>query len=164
MTSSTGLHRITIHCRKVCLNCRCGKAEHNVVDDHDPGFYFVGKIFDRPLRSRQEEMEFCYGDVEEDSFGSGSSNGSGDESARRNGAAAKNKGQRKTVRFDWIPPNVSKTLVSALLRHVENAAKFFCRRGPVCRLPRYITVQSGSDWQGFTKHDNPSSKLGSVVS
>ena len=98
--------------RKVCLNCRCGKAEHNVVDDHDPGFYFVGKIFDRPLRSRQEEMEFCYGDVEADDD---SSNGSNETSKGRNGAGAgkNNRGQRKTVKFDWVPPNVSKTLVSS---------------------------------------------------
>ena len=34
-------------CRKVCLNCRCGKAEHNVVEEEDPGFFFVGKLFDR---------------------------------------------------------------------------------------------------------------------
>ena len=94
----------------MCLNCRCGKAEHNVVDDHDPGFYFVGKIFDRPLRSRQEEMEFCYGDVEAEDD---SSNGSNESSRRRSGDAKNNRGQRKTVKFDWIPPNVSKTLVSS---------------------------------------------------
>jgi hypothetical protein len=35
--------------RKVCLNCRCGKAEHNVVEEEDPGFFFVGKLFDRYL-------------------------------------------------------------------------------------------------------------------
>ena len=79
-----------------------------MVDDHDPGFYFVGKIFDRPLRSRQEEMEFCYGDVEQDDDSSSGPN----ESSRRSGAVKNNKGQRKTVKFDWIPPNVSKTLVS----------------------------------------------------
>ena len=85
-----------------------------MVDDHDPGFYFVGKIFDRPLRSRQEEMEFCYGDVEEEDSSVGfNTNGSGSESSKKNGEAAKNKGQGRTVRFDWIPPNVSKTLVSA---------------------------------------------------
>ena len=81
-----------------------------MVDDHDPGFYFVGKIFDRPLRSRQEEMEFCYGDVEAEE----DSNGSNKWSRRSGAAAAKNnRGQRKTVRFDWVPPNVSKTLVSS---------------------------------------------------
>ncbi|CAB4057989.1 Prickle-like protein 1,Prickle-like protein 2,Protein prickle,Prickle planar cell polarity protein 3-B,Prickle planar cell polarity protein 3-A,Prickle-like protein 1-A,Testin,Protein espinas,Prickle planar cell polarity protein 3,Prickle-like protein 1-B [Lepeophtheirus salmonis] len=48
--------------RKVCSNCRCGKAEHDVRDSEiDPGCYFVGKIFDRPLRSLKEELEFCYG-------------------------------------------------------------------------------------------------------
>ena len=82
-----------------------------MVDDHDPGFYFVGKIFDRPLRSRQEEMEFCYGDVEAEYD---NSSGSNESSKRTSAAAAKNnRGQRKTVRFDWVPPNVSKTLVSS---------------------------------------------------
>ena len=33
--------------RKVCINCRCGKAEHNVREEEDYGFSFVGKIFDR---------------------------------------------------------------------------------------------------------------------
>lgn len=106
--------------RKVCLNCRCGKAEHNVVDDHDPGFYFVGKIFDRPLRSRQEEMEFCYGDVEEDSVGSNS--GIIDGSSKKNGAAAKNKGQGKTVRFDWVPPDVSKALARRYMKALPESA------------------------------------------
>ena len=97
-----------------------------MVDDHDPGFYFVGKIFDRPLRSRQEEMEFCYGDVEAEED---SSNGSNESSKGKSGAATakNNKGQRKTVRFDWIPPNVSKTLVSEFIRHLENVAEFSCR-------------------------------------
>ena len=52
--------------RKVCINCRCGKAEHNVVEESDPGFYFVGKIFDRPLRTIAEECTFIYGEVVEE--------------------------------------------------------------------------------------------------
>ena len=32
---------------QVCLNCRCGKIEHGVVDSEDHGQFFVGKIFDR---------------------------------------------------------------------------------------------------------------------
>ena len=32
---------------QVCVNCRCGKAEHAVVEDSDHGDHFVGKIFDR---------------------------------------------------------------------------------------------------------------------
>ena len=31
----------------MCVNCRCGKAEHAVVEDSDHGDHFVGKIFDR---------------------------------------------------------------------------------------------------------------------
>jgi len=30
--------------RKVCLNCRCGKAEHNVIET-DPGFFYCWKTF-----------------------------------------------------------------------------------------------------------------------
>ena len=33
--------------KKVCMNCRCGKIEHGVLDQTDHGKYFVGKIFDR---------------------------------------------------------------------------------------------------------------------
>lgn len=86
--------------RKVCTNCRCGKAEHNVQDLHDPGFYFVGKILDRPLRSKEEEMEFCFGDQ------------SSDEESRTNDQGKK-KGVKagRMVKFDWIPPNISKALV-----------------------------------------------------
>ena len=129
-----------------------------MVDDHDPGFYFVGKIFDRPLRSRQEEMEFCYGDVE-----AGDSNG--EESSRRKsgaGNAKNNKGQRKTVKFDWIPPNVSKTLVSEFTRHLENVAKFSCRCVEVPFQDSSLRgFLGGSNWHGFFfKQDNPYSKLG----
>jgi len=35
--------------RKVCMNCRCGKAEHNVTEELDYGFSYVGKIFDRSV-------------------------------------------------------------------------------------------------------------------
>ena len=165
--NTVSLTGLPIPCRKVCLNCRCGKAEHNVVDDHDPGFYFVGKIFDRPLRSRREEMEFCYGHVEEEDDDDDGVAAVG-SNAKRNGAAARSKGQGKTVRFDWIPPNVSKTLVSS------RTASGKCRGIPssptsppglqTSALPSREKggVQSGSNWQGFIKHDSPSSKLGSV--
>ncbi len=105
----------------MCQNCRCGKAEHNVQDADDPGFYFVGKIFDRPLRTRQEEMEFCYGDVSDDSDDSEGSLGSGGggggprkgalRSGSKDGRASSGK-KKKTVRFEWVPPNISLALVS----------------------------------------------------
>ena len=101
--------------RKVCLNCRCGKAEHNVIDDQDPGFYFVGKIFDRPLRSKAEEMEFCYGENDSDSV---SSEEERLQHLRKSSLATKkipgSGVKKKTVRFEWVPPNTSKTLVRAL--------------------------------------------------
>ena len=96
-------------CRKVCTNCRCGKAEHNVQDLHDPGFYFVGKILDRPLRSKEEEMEFCFGDQSSDE-----DSGSGRRGSSSSGGSSQQKQSRKksrTVKFDWIPPNISKALV-----------------------------------------------------
>ncbi len=114
----------------MCQNCRCGKAEHNVQDAEDPGFYFIGKLFDRPLRTRQEEMEFCYGDFSssdsddgsDDSRGSLGSSGRGGGGAgasrRKGGLLKKNLGkgggerQKKTVRFEWVPPNISINLVS----------------------------------------------------
>jgi hypothetical protein len=43
--------------RKVCLNCRCGKAEHNVVEEEDPGFFFVGKLFDRYIKIQERKRE-----------------------------------------------------------------------------------------------------------
>ena len=71
--------------KKVCQNCRCGKIEHGVLDREDPGQFFVGKIFDRyayciivwllynliiiafrPLRTREEEHSFIYGDILEE--------------------------------------------------------------------------------------------------
>ncbi|TRY70369.1 hypothetical protein TCAL_04489 [Tigriopus californicus] len=84
--------------RKVCINCRCGKAEHHVVDHQDPGFYFVGKIFDRPLRSYEEELEFCYGTEEGNIHGHNQM-----------------LGKERKVKFDWVPPNISKTLAKKYL-------------------------------------------------
>ena len=37
-----------------------------MVEESDPGFYFVGKIFDRPLRTIAEECTFIYGEVVEE--------------------------------------------------------------------------------------------------
>ena len=33
--------------RKICVNCLCGKAEHDIRDQDDHGLHFVGKLFDR---------------------------------------------------------------------------------------------------------------------
>lgn len=67
------------------------------MDHQDPGFYFVGKIFDRPLRSYEEELEFCYGTEEGNVHGQNQM-----------------PGKQRKVKFDWVPPNISKTLVSSL--------------------------------------------------
>ena len=41
------IYNTELYFRKVCMNCRCGKAEHNVIEVSDPGFYFIGRLFDR---------------------------------------------------------------------------------------------------------------------
>jgi len=81
--------------RKVCMNCRCGKAEHAVVEDSDHGDHFVGKIFDRPLRSREEERKFIFGEVVE-------------EGAEEGGA--------REVTLAWAPPGVPSMLATKYLR------------------------------------------------
>lgn len=44
------------------MNCRCGKDDHEVEDDEeDIGKVVIGKLFDRPARTKKEEMEFSYG-------------------------------------------------------------------------------------------------------
>eukprot|EP00096_Caligus_rogercresseyi_P010366 TRINITY_DN3748_c0_g1_i1.p1 TRINITY_DN3748_c0_g1~~TRINITY_DN3748_c0_g1_i1.p1 ORF type:complete len:579 (+),score=185.09 TRINITY_DN3748_c0_g1_i1:191-1927(+) len=132
--------------RKVCSNCRCGKAEHDVRDSEiDPGCYFVGKIFDRPLRSLKEELEFCYGRFSPSEELKRSSrtnaNDSGNESIKTDDdedeegkqRRLKSKGnhagsssspgpvaeqQNKKVLMDWVPPNVSRALVTKYLKSV----------------------------------------------
>jgi len=61
------------------------------MEDVDPGFYFVGRIFDLPLRSKKEELQFCYGVVD-----------SSDEDEDT---------KKKSTKFDWIPPNVTNKMV-----------------------------------------------------
>jgi len=82
--------------RKVCMNCRCGKAEHNVIEVSDPGFYFIGRLFDRPLRTKAEELVFMYGDVFEDEFN-----------------------QQKAgveLKLDWVPPGVTVDIAAKYLK------------------------------------------------
>ena len=44
------------------MNCRCGKDDHDVQDDdEDIGKVVIGKLFERPARTRKEELEFSYG-------------------------------------------------------------------------------------------------------
>ena len=70
--------------KKVCQHCRCGKLEHGVVERTDHGSYWVGKIFDRPLRTREEEYSFIYGDLDIET--------------------------ERPVRLDWVPPGPSKVV------------------------------------------------------
>lgn len=49
-------------CRKICQNCRCGKDDHEVEDeDEDIGQFVIGKLFERPARTKKEELEYSYG-------------------------------------------------------------------------------------------------------
>ncbi len=95
--------------RKHCINCRCGKIEHDVIEEVDPGFYFVGRIFDLPLRSKREELQFCYGINSSSSDDDDGENT--DKEKRRTKTSNKNVNNKKNVKFDWIPPNVSTNLV-----------------------------------------------------
>ena len=55
-----------------------------MVERTDHGKYWVGKIFDRPLRTREEEYSFIYGDLDTDT--------------------------ELAVRLDWVPPGPSKVV------------------------------------------------------
>ena len=96
--------------RKVCQNCRCGKIEHGVQEGEDHGHHFVGKIFERwafscfpitlqrlifrPLRTKEEECTFIYGEVVDDSHVDA----------------------KEEVVLDWAPPGVGNSLASKYLR------------------------------------------------
>jgi len=80
--------------RKVCQNCRCGKIEHGVQEREDHGHHFVGKIFERPLRTKEEECTFIYGEVVNDSH----------------------EDIKEEVVLDWAPPGVASSLASKYLK------------------------------------------------
>jgi len=80
--------------RKVCQNCRCGKIEHGVQERQDHGHHFVGKIFERPLRTREEECTFIYGEVVNDSY----------------------EDKKEEVILDWVPPGLESSLASKYLK------------------------------------------------
>ena len=73
----------------------------------------MGKILDRPLRSKEEEMEFCFGDqsFDEDSSPGGSTGSSASGSGAATASRKKGGRKERTVKFDWIPPNISTALV-----------------------------------------------------
>ncbi|XP_068207816.1 uncharacterized protein [Palaemon carinicauda] len=75
------------------MNCRCGKDDHEVEDDdEDIGQIVIGKLFDRPARTEKEELEYCHGNSLE--------------------IVNEETGKAENVKFDWVPPNVEKTLAS----------------------------------------------------
>ncbi|ROT74701.1 putative testin isoform X1 [Penaeus vannamei] len=79
--------------RKLCMNCRCGIYDHEVEeDDEDIGKIVIGKLFDRPPRTKKEEMEYCHGNNLE--------------------MINEETGKAENVKFDWVPPNVEKSLAS----------------------------------------------------
>lgn len=46
------------------MNCRCGIYDHEVEeDDEDIGKIVIGKLFDRPPRTKKEELEYCHGNI-----------------------------------------------------------------------------------------------------
>ena len=112
--------------RKHCTNCRCGKADHNVIGDEtgaaDGGFYIIGRLFDRPMRTKKEELEFCYGNAleDEDDLLSRSHGILRDPEDSRNGT--KKTPTAKKVKFDWIPENVSDRLARKYLNQIPESA------------------------------------------
>jgi len=80
--------------RKVCQNCRCGKIEHGVQERQDHGHHFVGKIFERPLRTKEEECTFIYGEVVNDNHVD----------------------KKEEVILDWAPPGVANSLARKYLK------------------------------------------------
>ncbi|XP_063585654.1 testin-like isoform X2 [Penaeus indicus] len=79
--------------RKLCMNCRCGIYDHEVEeDDEDIGRIVIGKLFDRPPRTKKEELEYCHGNNLE--------------------MINEETGKAENVKFDWVPPNVEKSLAS----------------------------------------------------
>ena len=84
------------------------QADHNVhlVESSavDSGFFFVGKIFDRPLRSKREVMEFVYSNsaLDDDEDGSDGEEACTSFIDKAAAATAPSHGGKR-VRFDWIP-------------------------------------------------------------
>ncbi|XP_050737887.1 uncharacterized protein LOC127009154 isoform X3 [Eriocheir sinensis] len=79
--------------RKICMNCRCGKDDHEVEDDdQDIGKVVIGKLFDRPARTKKEELEFSYGNALE--------------------MVNQETGKAEKVTFDWVPPNTERNLAA----------------------------------------------------
>ncbi|KAL7642921.1 UNVERIFIED_CONTAM: hypothetical protein RMT77_006210 [Armadillidium vulgare] len=77
--------------RKICLNCRCGKDDHEVEDDEeDIGKIVIGKLFERPIRTKEEEESYSYGtDLE---------------------MVNDFTGEKEKVKFDWVPPGVGRAV------------------------------------------------------
>ena len=85
----------------------------------DGGFYFVGKIFDRPMRTRKEELEFCFGNMlEEDNLDGpvGILNHSKNSNGKSNLASS-----GKKVKFDWIPHDVSERVARLYLNQIPES-------------------------------------------
>ncbi|XP_071521992.1 uncharacterized protein [Panulirus ornatus] len=79
--------------RKICMNCRCGKDDHEVEDEEeDIGKIVIGKLFDRPPRTKKEELEYCHGNHLE--------------------IINEETGKRENLKFDWVPPNIEKSLAA----------------------------------------------------
>ena len=91
------------------------------------GFYFVGRIFDLPLRSKREELQFCYGTNSSDDENEEIRNGGGNDKQQNSHKIKNRVSNKKKVKFDWIPPNVSDTLVRKLRVQVL-APKRECRK------------------------------------
>lgn len=79
--------------RKICKSCKCRKEDHALpLDDEDPGNLRVGRLFDRPARTAEDEALFTItNDVVETTL-------PGETVIEKR-------------RFEWIPPNITSNLV-----------------------------------------------------
>ncbi|CAG0894723.1 unnamed protein product [Darwinula stevensoni] len=95
--------------RKICRNCKCGKEEHDVYEEVlvDPGYYRIGRLFDRPLRTTEEELKYSHGkDLQVE-----------DRKLHKT----------RSFKFDWIPPGITDSLrccVSSLWCPMSQASKY----------------------------------------
>ena len=91
----------------------------------DTGFYFVGKLLERPLRTRMEELEFCYGNYQlsedEDDYDNVTHTLDPSDSSSII-AKAKIPKKNKKVRFEWLPQDVSERVARLYLNQIPESS------------------------------------------
>ena len=127
------LQLLWIHCFQ---SCNIVSIQNLIETKLLAGFYFVGRIFDLPLRSKREELQFCYGTNSSDDENEEIRNGGGNDKQENSNKIKNRVSNKKKVKFDWIPPNVSDTLVRKI------------------RVWFVLFKKSYSNWRGRGMHTN----------